>query len=91
MPSALARPAAIHPTAASLAALETGRERCIERLELPDQDASALRSMGIAEGQTVWVLRRAPGGDPLHIRLGNGGEFALAAPVARCVIVGEVP
>ncbi len=47
--------------------------------------------MGVAEGQSIAVLRRAPTGDPIHIRLGCGGEFALAASLARSIRVELLP
>ena len=65
--------------------LAVGRPAVVVSLAAPPEEAVVLRSMGLAEGQSIVVLRRAPGGDPLHVRLGGGGEFAVAAPVARTV------
>ena len=71
----------------ALSDLPNGVDAAIRLLEVADDEAAMLRAMGIAEGQTVQVLRRAPGGDPLHVRLSSGGEFALARPLAMAVQV----
>jgi Fe2+ transport system protein FeoA len=53
-----------------------------------DIDAQAwLAAVGIARGEHVKVLRRAPFGGPLHIRTGNGGEFAIDATLAQAILV----
>jgi ferrous iron transport protein A len=72
------------PTPA-LDALPVGGQGVVAGLDVPGEEASLLRAMGIAEGQTVSLLRVGLGGDPLHVRLGSGGEFALARPLARAV------
>jgi ferrous iron transport protein A len=67
-----------------------GCGRIVELVVAPDECAM-LRAMGIAEGQEVRVLRRAPTGDPVHVRLGSGGEFAIARPLARAVRIERLP
>ena len=67
--------------------LAVGREAIVVSLMTSRDESAVLRSMGLEEGQPIRVLRRAPGGDPLHVRLGGGGEFAVALPVARSIRV----
>lgn len=45
-----------------------------------------LMEMGLIEGATVQVLRRAPLGDPLHLRLGDC-ELSLRSSEAELVDV----
>ena len=44
---------------------------------MADRDAAWLRAIGLGEGATVTVLRRAPLGGPLHLRVSNGAELAV--------------
>ena len=46
-----------------------------------------LRAIGIFEGQSVTVLRRALFGGPLQVRTGSGGEFALDRELAGRIAV----
>jgi Fe2+ transport system protein FeoA len=71
----------------SLADLAQGVDAEIHRLDVAPDEGAMLRAMGLAEGRTVRVLRRAPGGDPLHVRLSCGGEFAVSRPLAASVRV----
>ena len=87
---ALAERGAERP-AADLAALPDRVAARIVELEVEPDEGAMLRAMGIAEGQEVCVLRRAPTGDPLHVRLGSGGEFAVARPLARAIRIEPVP
>jgi len=70
--------------------LAVGCEAVVASLATSPEESVVLRSMGLEEGQSVRVLRRAPGGDPLHVRLSGGGEFAVALPVARSIRVRPV-
>ena len=72
-----------------LLALERGREALIERLEVEAEDGGLLRAMGLLEGQVVRVLRRAPLGGPLQVRVGEAC-FALGRALAERVHVGAV-
>ena len=74
-----------------LAELASGAAARITSLAVEPDEGAMLRAMGIAEGQEVCVLRRAPTGDPLHVRLGSGGEFAIARPLARAVRIERLP
>jgi ferrous iron transport protein A len=58
----------------------------IEAITLDANDAGILRAMGLAEGQRVSVLRRAPFGGPLHVRAGEA-DFALDRSLAAAVRV----
>ncbi len=85
-----------HRTAApgpesSLAALTVGTSGRVTGLEVAADEGALLRAMGVAEGQEIRLLRAAPGGDPLHVRLGSGGEFALALPLARAIRIERLP
>jgi ferrous iron transport protein A len=47
--------------------------------------AAQLRVLGIREGETVLLLRRAVFGGPLHLRTACGVEVALGRPAAARV------
>lgn len=49
--------------------------------------AARLGALGVREGTRVLVLRRAPFGGPLHLRLGTGLELALERDVAHALEV----
>ena len=59
----------------------------ITALRMADRDAAWLRAIGLGEGATVTVLRRAPLGGPLHLRVSNGAELAVDRDLARHVEV----
>jgi Fe2+ transport system protein FeoA len=85
MPTPLERP---NPSPdEALASLPLGVDGRVVALEVEPDEGALLRAMGLAEGQSIVVLRTAPGGDPLHVRLGSGGEFALARPLAKSIRV----
>lgn len=44
-----------------------------------------LQAIGLEEGTTVRVLRRAIWGGPLHVRTSNGGELAIHRALARAI------
>lgn len=69
-----------------LTELPIGREGVIEAMALDDREALGLRAMGVAEGRPVVVLRRAPFGGPLHVRVGDAA-FALDRSLAARVLV----
>ena len=58
----------------------------VARLDLDEVDGAVLRAMGVAEGDAIVVLRRAPFGGPLHVRVGEA-SFALDRGVAESIIV----
>ena len=74
----------------SLADLPLGVHAVIARVDLDDVDGALLRAMGLAPGQKVRVLRKAPFGGPLQVRVGEGA-FAIARSLARSVEVVASP
>lgn len=65
-----------------LDALMPGTLATVAALHLPEREAAWLRAVGLVEGTTVAVLRRAPLSGPLHLRLGERSELALARELA---------
>jgi len=57
----------------------------VSGIHLSDAEAAWVRAVGIYEGETVSVLRRAAFGGPLHVRTGCGGEFALDRALAASI------
>jgi len=91
MAQAATVPDAALPAEATLDTLGPGAAATITALTVDPGEAGLLRAMGIAEGEKVMLLRTGLGGDPLHVRLGSGGEFALARPLARAVRIERTP
>lgn len=52
-------------------------------------EAAWLRAIGLCEGVVVTLLRRAPLGGPLHVRISTGAELAVDRQLARHVEVDE--
>ena len=59
----------------------------IKALRLAAREADWLRALGLGEGVTVTVLRKAPLGGPLHVRVSGGAELAVDRQLARQVEV----
>jgi ferrous iron transport protein A len=57
----------------------------ITALRMHEREAAWLRAIGLGEGMTVTVLRRAPLGGPLHVRVSGGAELAVDRELARHV------
>jgi ferrous iron transport protein A len=74
----------------SLLDLVPGVDAVISVVALEGADAALLRAMGVVEGQPARVLRRAPFGGPLHVRVGEA-SFALGRPLAAAVMVASSP
>lgn len=85
------RPSAPGGEELPLDALAIGVPGVVTGLDVEPEELALLRAMGIAEGQPIRILRVGLGGDPLHVRLGSGGEFALARPLAKAVRIGRLP
>ncbi len=49
-----------------------------------------LVELGFTPGTPVCVERRAPLGDPLHVRV-RRGAYAMRGDEARCILVEEAP
>lgn len=75
-------------TVIALASLSSGE--ALRVVNLPDDKELAihLRVLGLREGESVVLLRRAPLGGPLHLRTESGIEIALGRPAAS-LIFGE--
>ncbi|MCU0656811.1 MAG: ferrous iron transport protein A [Polyangiaceae bacterium] len=69
----------------SLLELPVEQTATIDQITAGDDDA-LLRAMGLCEGQPVRVLRRAPFGGPLQIRVGEV-SFAIGRALASTVLV----
>ena len=63
----------------------------ISALHGDSQEQQWLRAVGFFEGQSMCVLRRAPFGGPLHVRVGSGGEFAVDMKVAAHIEIDPSP
>ena len=75
----------------SLAELPLGASALVARVE-SHFDPSVLRrlaELGFLPGETLRVLARVPGGDPMAVRVG-GSTFALRRHEARCIQVNVV-
>jgi ferrous iron transport protein A len=67
----------------------------IEALHLEPHEATWLRAVGLLEGSSVTVLRKAPWSGPLHVRVADHTELAIDRVLARHVevtpITGALP
>lgn len=70
----------------SLLELPLGQQAVIEQVSAEDGEGPLLRAMGLLEGQPVRVLRRAPLGGPLQVRVGEA-SFAIGQALAGVVRV----
>ncbi len=61
----------------------------VSAIRLSDRELGWVRAVGIFEGESISVLRRALFGGPLHVRTGSGGEFALDRALASNIDVTE--
>lgn len=71
----------------SLATLTPQLSAAIKTLKLAEREAAWLRAIGLGEGTTVTLLRRAPWGGPLHVRVSGGAELAVDRELALQVEV----
>ncbi len=79
----MARP----PEPQSLASVALARRVRIARLSIGAAEDAWLAAVGLALGDEVLVLRRAPFGGPLHVRTRAGGEFAIDRALASRIQV----
>jgi ferrous iron transport protein A len=70
----------------TLDALEPGQYATIETIDGPVAVLQRLLEMGLTEGEEVEVVRRAPLGDPLEIRV-RGYELSLRKSEASRITV----
>ncbi len=73
----------------TLAALKPGQSGIVEGYAEFNEGAQRLMQMGIIEGTPVEIIRLAPAGDPVEIRL-MGYSLSLRNDEAANVLVGEV-
>ena len=72
----------------TLSSLHVGASGVVTALSGAREEADWLRAVGLVEGVTVTLLRSAPWGGPLHVRLSTGLELALDRDLATHVSVG---
>lgn len=58
-------------------------------LQLDEGEARRVRAVGVVEDEAIVVLRRAPFGGPIHVRMSSGGEFALDRRIAEAIEVED--
>jgi ferrous iron transport protein A len=71
----------------SLANAAVGLRLKIASIDLDADVAAWLCAVGLSRGEELVVLRRAMLGGPLHVRVGSGGEFAVARELASRIAV----
>ncbi len=70
----------------SLASLEAGQSGIVSGFTQDDGATQRLMQLGVIEGETVNVVRRAPAGDPIEIRI-LGYSLSLRNAEAATVLV----
>ncbi len=70
----------------TLASLRPGQTGVVEGFSQIDESAQRLMQMGLVEGSEVEVLRYAPAGDPMEIRV-MGYNLSLRGKEAANVLV----
>jgi Fe2+ transport system protein FeoA len=63
------------------------REVRVARFSLSAEVAAHLRAVGMGEGTRVRIVRAAPFGGPLHLRVSSGAELAIDRELARGVVI----
>jgi ferrous iron transport protein A len=74
----------------SLAALDVGITQEIALLEGSPDDVAMLDAIGVSPGRRVTVLRRAPFGGPIHVRIDTGIEVAIDQALASHIVLRSV-
>lgn len=72
--------------AAKLTELREGESGVLDRLDLPEEQATRLMELGFIPGHIITPARSAPGGDPRVFRV-DGSEVALRCDTAARLIV----
>ncbi len=70
----------------SLASLKPGQTGTVSGFTHDDAMTQRLMQLGVLEGETVDVLRRAPAGDPIEIRV-LGYSLSLRSAEAETILV----
>jgi Fe2+ transport system protein FeoA len=73
----------------SLDQLRPGQRGCVSAIQGSDALVQRLMEMGLIEGATIELLRVAPLGDPLEIRLGDY-RLSLRRTEAARVLIDDV-
>lgn len=73
----------------TLSELGVQQTATVTAVKLDAASASWLAAVGVAVGTELTVLRRALFGGPLHVRSGDGGEFAVARALATQIHIEE--
>ena len=68
--------------------LQAGQTATISSIRHSGSMLQRLMEMGMAEGQSVTVVRRAPMGDPIEVRL---GDFSLSLRLADAALIDVKP
>ena len=71
----------------TLADVVPGASAVVASLDLAPEERDEVEAVGLSPGSTVTVLRRAPFGGPLHVRVDTGAELALGAAIAARVML----
>lgn len=82
--------ASAEPLKSTLDTLLAGSEGTILSVDAGEALYHRLAALGLRVGKRIRLLRRAPFGGPLHVRLGTT-EIMLRAGEARCVQVALDP
>lgn len=72
----------------TLASLRPGEVGVVEGFAVVDETAQRLMQMGVVEGMEVEVLRYAPAGDPIEVRV-LGYALSLRGTEAANVLVSR--
>ena len=75
-------------TFATLDEIATGNSCVIEKCNLPNTLKNRLEEMGLTRGAQVTVLKTAPLGDPLEIRV-RGYSLCIRKDLARQYVVAK--
>lgn len=74
----------------TLASLRPGESCVVEGFAQVDDLAQRLMQMGVVEGMEIEVLRYAPAGDPIEVRV-LGYALSLRGSEAANVLVSRLP
>lgn len=72
----------------SLDLLSPQRSAAVTALRMSEREAAWLRAIGLGEGEVVTMLRLAPLGGLLHVRVSGGAELAVDRQLARQIVLG---
>ncbi len=77
-------------TSFNLADLRLREEASVDSLDMPEDDAQRLMSLGFLPGARIRYSRRSPFGDPRVFQV-DGCEIALRAETARRILMRRDP